>query len=182
MPSTNRLSSKRESRVNAKTAAIGVGLGAAAAYFLDPDRGRSRRAETADRMAGIVRRLGRRAGRGYRYVRGTVGGLGERLTAGSSAGETWLNDETLAHKVESELFRDPSIPKGSMNINAEHGTVILRGVVDSQDQIEKIMLETMAIDGVKVVRSLLRTPAQPTPTAFERKREPAATASGNGDR
>jgi osmotically-inducible protein OsmY len=133
-----------------------TGLGAVAAYFFDPDRGRGRRAETADRMLGAARHTGRRLARGYRYVRGTAAGMTERVLRSRSAGDEWMNDETLAHKVESELFRDPSIPKGSININAEHGAVILRGVVDTQDEIEQIMVATMAIGGVRAVRSLLR--------------------------
>jgi hypothetical protein len=144
--------------------AVGAGLGAVAAYFLDPVRGRGRRTETADRLAGLVRRAGRRAGRGYRYIRGTAGGLRERLTNHRSEPDTWLNDETLAHKVESELFRDPTIPKGSMNINAEYGTVVLRGTAESADEIDRIMVATMAIDGVLAVRNLMRTPSD-APTA-----------------
>ena len=146
---------------NALGMAVGTGLGAVIAYLLDPDRGRGRRNQTADRIAGLIRRAGRRAGRGYRYLRGTAAGIGERLANRPEARDTWMNDETLAHKVESELFRDPEIPKGSMNVNAEHGTVILRGTVASQDQIERIMVATMAIDGVQAVRSLMRTPADP---------------------
>ena len=41
-------------------------------------------------------------------------------------------------RVESELFRDPSVPKGRLNINAEHGVVVLRGVTDSPDQIRTL--------------------------------------------
>ncbi len=136
-----------------KLIAIASAIGGVVNFF-DPLQGAARRAQLQQRLRGL---------------------FGSRDAAGPP------NDETLAHKVESELFRDPSIPKGSININAEHGTVILRGVVESQDQIERIMLATMAIDGVKVVRSLLRTPAQSTATAFERESEPVVTTSGNGD-
>lgn len=174
---------KTTSGLNAGAVAVSTGLGALAAYFLDPDRGRSRRAETADRIAGLARRAGRRAGRGYRYARSTAAGLGERMVSRATSDGTWMNDETLAHKVESELFRDSTIPKGSINVNAEHGTVILRGLADSQDQIEKIMVAVMAIDGVKVVRSLLRTASQPVTSAFERKRElTPTTATSKADR
>jgi hypothetical protein len=75
---------------------------------------------------------------------------------------------TLAHKVETELFRDPTVPKGRMNVNAENGTVVLRGVANSRDQIERIILATMAIDGVRGVQSLLRTPDE----LPERERSP----------
>lgn len=118
-------------RLAAGTLAVGAGIGAVTSYFLDPDRGRSRRAVTANRLAGLVRRSIRRAGRGYRYAVGSAAGAGKQLV----------------HRP---------VNQGSMNVNAEHGTVVLRGVAESQDQIERIMLATMGIDGVRTVRSLLR--------------------------
>jgi hypothetical protein len=150
-----RMRIRATDRLPIRAIVAGTGLGAVAAYFFDPDRGRGRRAETADRLLGAARQTARRLGRGYRYIRGTAAGMTERVLR-SGPGDDWMNDETLAHKVESELFRDPSIPKGSININAEHGAVILRGVVDTQDEIEQIMVATMAIGGVRAVRSLLR--------------------------
>jgi hypothetical protein len=162
---------QRRGRVRARDLAIGTGLGVLAGYFLDPDRGRGRRAETADRAAGVMRRAGRRVGRGVRYLQATAAGTNERLRRSGSRPEEWINDETLAHKVESELFRDPSIPKGSINLNAEHGTVVLRGVVESQDRIEQIMVTTMAIEGVRAVRSLLRLRPSPKVTPDEVARD-----------
>jgi len=85
------------------------------------------------------------------------------------------DDATLAHKVETELFRDRTIPKGRMNINAEHGTVILRGVADSQDQIERMMLVTLAIRGVRGVQSLLRVEER---TSAPRAGEPSELPGG----
>jgi hypothetical protein len=151
-----RMRIRTRDRLPIRALVAGTGLGAVATYFFDPDRGRGRRAETADRLLGAARQTGRRLGRGYRYARGTAAGMTERVLRSGSQADKWMNDETLAHKVESELFRDPSIPKGSINVNAEHGAVILRGVVDTQDQIEQIMVATMAIGGVRAVRSLLR--------------------------
>ena len=39
------------------------------------------------------------------------------------------SDETLADKVRSEVFRDPMLPKGAVNLNVEAGRVVLRGEV-----------------------------------------------------
>lgn len=53
--------------------------GAAAAYFLDPDRGKARRAHLRDRVAGKLRRTGRRLrrweGRAESDVRGKLQAL-----------------------------------------------------------------------------------------------------------
>jgi len=96
-----------------------------------------------------------------------------------------MNDATLAAKVESELFRDASVPKGRINVNAENGTVILRGIAASRDQIEKLLATTASIDGVRIARSLLRTPDDATETAIEREgssRTPVAGAIGGDSR
>ncbi len=131
-------------------------VGAAMGYLLDPDRGRSRRAEAADRLGAYSRRLSRSLRGVTQDMRARSAGIQAEMRR--SEWTQPVDDVTLAHKVESELFRDPSIPKGRMNINAENGAVILRGQVDSADEIEQIMAATLAIDGVRTVRSLLRTP------------------------
>jgi hypothetical protein len=144
-------------------AAIAAAVGALAAYFLDPDRGRSRRAQTRDRLAGMSRRASERLARTSRYVTATAGGKARALThSGNGSGEA-PNDAVLAHRVESELFRDPSVPKGRLNVNAEHGVVYLRGVTDTPDQVRALEDRTRRIDGVRDVRNLLKT-AESVPT------------------
>jgi len=156
----------------------GAGVGAVAGFLLDPDRGRSRRAEAIDRLAGVARRTGRNAGRGSRYVRGMAAGMVARVNRPNARPEEWIDDPTLAHKVESELFRDPTVPKGSININAEHGTVVLRGAVETQDDIERIMVATMAIDGVRAVRSLLRLQSDVQPQHVDQAADPPGVTTG----
>jgi osmotically-inducible protein OsmY len=67
-------------------------------------------------------------------------------------------------KVETELFRDPAVPKGAINVNVEHGVVVLRGEVN--DESLKHRLEELAgkVEGVDGVRNLLHLPAEPAPT------------------
>src|SRR5436853_636841 len=48
------------------------------------------------------------------------------------------DDETLRQRVESQLFRDRHVPKGNLNISAEHGMVILRGELDSPLEIAQL--------------------------------------------
>jgi hypothetical protein len=143
-------------------AAIAAAVGALAAYFLDPDRGRSRRAQTRDRLAGMTRRAGERLARTSRYVTATAEGKARALTHSGNGSSEAPNDAVLAHRVESELFRDPTVPKGRLNINAEHGVVYLRGVTDTPDQIRALEDQTRRIDGVRDVRNLLKT-AEGTP-------------------
>ena len=68
------------------------------------------------------------------------------------------DDTTLARKVETEIFRDPEVPKGQINVNAEDGVVILRGEVDRPELIRDLEEMTRNVKGVKGVENLLHAP------------------------
>lgn len=68
-------------------------------------------------------------------------------------GET--NDPTLVARIESELFRDPAIPKGHLNIDAANGVVTLRGTVNDDALARDIVERTGAVEGVDKVVDLL---------------------------
>jgi hyperosmotically inducible periplasmic protein len=147
--------------VGSVTAALGAGM--AAMYFFDPDRGRSRRAQTVDRIGSTLRRGGRRAGQAARRASAEAYGLSQQVRhMGPDAGVP-ENDAVLSHKVETVLFRDPGIDKGRININAEDGVVVLRGTAESPERIRDIEDRVRAIDGVKDVRSRLHLPETPAP-------------------
>jgi osmotically-inducible protein OsmY len=83
----------------------------------------------------------------------------------SQTADLAFDDNTLAQKVKSEIFRDDSLPKGDINVNSEFGVVFLRGQVESDEQISKLETATREVDGVKDVRTLLHTAGTPTPAA-----------------
>ncbi|HET7677064.1 MAG TPA: BON domain-containing protein [Candidatus Limnocylindrales bacterium] len=139
----------------AVAAAAASGLTALATYFADPDRGRGRRAVTRDRLAGMARRAGREAERTRRRVVAGAWGMTQRV-GHMGGGSEPVDDVALAHRVESELFRDQSIPKGRININAESGVVVLRGSVDDEAMVRDIEARTRRIGGVREVSNLLR--------------------------
>jgi osmotically-inducible protein OsmY len=66
--------------------------------------------------------------------------------------------------VESEIFRDADAPKGSVDVNAEDGVIYLRGEVDDEQTIERLVGAARGVEGVRDVRSLLHTPGTPAPT------------------
>ena len=74
-----------------------------------------------------------------------------------------LDDTELAHKVQSIVFRDPSLPKGRVSINAENGKVFLRGQVDAPDTIVRIERSVRDVEGVEAVENLLHVPGTPAP-------------------
>jgi osmotically-inducible protein OsmY len=135
-------------------------LGAAFAYFFDPDNGRRRRKVTSDRLAGLSRRHGKRLARaGASQARG----LKQKAAHRREEPKPQPDDVTLARKVESEIFRDPDVPKGKIDVNAENGKVVLRGEADSAEMIEHLVGNARRVQGVQDVESLLHTPGEPAP-------------------
>jgi hypothetical protein len=74
-----------------------------------------------------------------------------------------VDDTTLTHKVESELFRDDSVPKGQINVNAQEGVVQLRGEVPSEEMVNDLVEKTRSVEGVRDVENLLHLPGSPAP-------------------
>lgn len=140
----------------------GALAGAAATFFFDPARGRGRRARYADQLAATVRRGSRAAERALRVIGSDAGGRINALRHGGEEARV-LNDAELAHAVETELFRDPSVPKGRLNINVERGIVVLRGEVASDAQRDRIAKRAARISGVWSVRNLMHLPGEPAP-------------------
>jgi BON domain len=143
-------------------AMLGAAAGAVATFLLDPDRGRSRRARYGDQARALIRRGTRRAEQIGRLAASTATG---RMEAARhlGGGDPDLNDATLAAKVETDLFRDPTLPKGNLNINVERGVVVLRGQVDSDAQRTEIERRAAAIPGVWSVRNLTHLAGEPAP-------------------
>jgi hypothetical protein len=137
--------------------------GAAAAYFLDPISGRRRRHTTRDRTVSLTRRGGHRGRRLARHTYSDLVGRGKRLVHAFPRETPELDDGTLAHKVETILFRDRDVPKGRINVNAENGVVFLRGEVDAPDLVHSLEGRVLRVRGVKGVENLLHLPGQPPP-------------------
>jgi osmotically-inducible protein OsmY len=137
-------------------------LGAATAYFFDPDRGRGRRTKTRDQITAAFRRLGRRGGRLARRAESEAYGAWQRATHPVPANPS-TDDETLKQKVETELFGKPEVAKGKIVVNVEDGVVVLRGEVDNQDQMTELAQQAHKVPGVEGVQNLLHLPEEPPP-------------------
>ncbi len=145
--------------------ALAATAGAVAAVLLDPARGRARRARLADQSAAAVRRAGRELERETRRFGAAVEGRMAAIRAGGGHdGEDPGNDATIADRVQSELFADPSVPKGSLNVNVEHGTVVLRGEVPDDSMRRDLLERAQRIEGVWSVRDLMHLPGEAAPT------------------
>ena len=100
--------------------------GAIAAYFLDPDRGRARRAKARDQIAAALRRGGRRVRRFSRKVGADAHGVTQRMRHQATEPKEY-SDQTLAEKVKTELYGDPQVDRSKVLVNVENGVVFLRG-------------------------------------------------------
>jgi len=146
-----------------RAALIGLGgaaIGYVAAFLADPARGRARRARLVDQATATVRRAARASARALRAVATTADGKMQAITAaGTRVGP--IDDVTLRDRAETTLFRDPDVPKGSININVERGVLVLRGEVPDAAMRERLRREAERIDGVWSVRNLLHLPGEP---------------------
>jgi hypothetical protein len=141
--------------------AAGV-LGAALAYYFDPDRGRGRRTKARDQLTAAFRRFGKRGGRLARRAESEAHGAWQRATHPAPESPP-TDDETLKQKVETELFGKPDVEKGKIVLNVEDGVVVLRGEVASPEQMTELSQLAMGVPGVAGVQNLLHLPKEPSP-------------------
>lgn len=137
-------------------------LGAAVAYFFDPDRGRGRRNKARDRMTAAFRRFGRRGGRLARKAESEAYGAWQRATHPVPENPP-TDDETLKQKVETELFGKPDVEKGKIVVNVEDGVVVLRGEAVTPQQMTELAQHALDVPGVAGVQNLLHLPEEPPP-------------------
>jgi osmotically-inducible protein OsmY len=162
----------------ATVGACGIALGALLGYFLDRTAGRRRRHTARDRAISRMRRGEQRAAMRARRTESHALGIARRTFNAARRGQREpLDDVALAHKVESELYRRARVPKGQISINAEDGVVFLRGVLDGQEDIERIGAVTRQIAGVREVENLIHLPGTPAPASRPKSER---VRSGNG--
>lgn len=136
-------------------------------YFFDPQEGTRRRHMARDRALRLLRRGGKQAAGQARYAGGRAAGtaheLGQKVTPDRTTAEP-MNDQTLIRKVETEIFRDPEVPKADITVDAAGGTIWLRGQARTPEMIEELERRTQSVPEVLRVENLLRLPGTPGPT------------------
>ncbi len=149
--------------------AFPVAAGAALMYFLDPERGRTRRVRTKDQLLGTVRQSARRTQRRVeaagQYSRDRATGLAHELR--HPHGEAPDNDRTLVDKIRSEVLGGPRFATATINVDAVDGVVTLRGQLDHPDEIRDVRDAVARIPGVRTVESYLHLPGTPAPNVAE---------------
>jgi osmotically-inducible protein OsmY len=135
--------------------------GAVAEYFFfDRRHARRRRHMARERGVAVLRRRSRAAIQRARYAEGVAEGVAHRATHAVPGrnSKSVLDDVSLAQKVESVAFREAAVSKAHVSVNAEKGVVFLRGRLETEDEIQRLVRAAGAVDGVERVENLLHTP------------------------
>jgi hypothetical protein len=118
----------------------------------------------------LTERLGRRVLRdAYGLIR-----QGRHIRQSPKPG---MDDATLAHKVETEIFRGSRVPKAKVNVNVVDGVVWLRGEVKRPEQIRSLENKARAVPEVRGVENLLHLPKTAAPTRADAPKRQQRTRS-----
>lgn len=129
-------------------AVVGVTAGALAMYYLDPDRGRRRRALFKDKAIKLRKDSAWYLGKQLRNFNNHLEGwLMEGLQIFRSEGS--VDDSTLAQRVRSEMGRAIHHP-ANVKVSAHQGQVTLQGVVQAQE-VDPLFRCVRKVRGVRSV-------------------------------
>ncbi len=154
-------------RLSALTGAI---VGAAAVYFLDPERGRTRRALAADWLGARLRRGLGAVNKLSARTSSSAAAFPQRMVQLRSTRPRPTDDLTLRDRVVSEVFRNPDLPKDRINLDVQAGVVTIRGQVDNAYQIANVEKAVLKVPGVAGVENLLHVDGTPAPNKAESRK------------
>jgi uncharacterized membrane protein len=125
----------------------GLGTGAAAMYFLDPDRGNRRRAIVADKVARSARKV-------PRAIRVTKEDISNRAYGAFAETKTRLfsddaSDGVIEARVRSKMGRVVSHPH-AIKVACENGDVTLSGPIRA-DEVKRLIKCASSVPGVRSV-------------------------------
>jgi osmotically-inducible protein OsmY len=148
---------------------FGAAAGFAAAWFLDSNQGAQRRNQVRDQTLKYARRQkDAAAAQATRVAEQAKGATVKASPVGGPAPtEERLNDPGLQAKIESEAFRAADVPADRVSLNVEDGVAYLRGQLDDDEAIGRLVNAVREVDGVRDVQSLLHQPGEPAPAKEE---------------
>lgn len=154
----------------------GMAIGAAAMYFLDPDRGHGRRVRARDQLAARRRRMQRERDRALRYQEGVMQGLAHSRGPESPPAD----DQALADRIKSEL--GARLHSDHVSLDVADSVVELRGELENEAMIEELVLSVAQVADVSMVVSMLHLPGRPAPNkadalAASKRAQQSASAS-----
>ncbi len=137
-----------------------AGIGAAIAYFADPDNGRARRVRMKDQLGARLRRREREAEQLARHTENLAAGAAARA---SGAGQFTPVDDTDVVQAVKQALSALEFPTSDVTVDVVDGTAALRGQVATEEQKTKVEQTVSGVRGVRQVESWLHLPGQPAP-------------------
>jgi osmotically-inducible protein OsmY len=134
----------------------GVGtlvLGAAAMYFLDPTRGRTRRNRVMDQATSIARRTGNTAWQFGKHLRNRTTGYAHEAR-GYFEPQDAVSAEKLLHTIRAEMGHVVSHAGAIQVMTDNHGRVTLHGKVLASEA-DRLISTVKGVSGVNEVINLL---------------------------
>lgn len=142
--------------MNKLAVVIGTGLGAAAMYLLDPERGRRRRALLRDRAVRLSHKASGALDVTSKDVTNRMRGM--RASARSWFGGSMAPDDVIAERVRSTIGRWSSHP-GSIDVKVHNGHVTLGGPILA-DEVPALVRHVWRVRGVVDVDDRLEPHAE----------------------
>lgn len=137
-----------------------AGIGAAIAYFADPDNGRSRRARAKDQLQAKMRGRQRQAEQLARHAENVAAGQAAQARGAGQPRPT--DDVDVVHAVKQALS-GLGVPTSDFTVDVVDGTAALRGQVPTGDDKTKVEQAVGRVPGVQRVESWLHLPGEPAP-------------------
>ena len=127
-----------------------LALGAAAAYFLDPDNGRARRARAKDQASAALRSLKEETSTQATYRRNVVEGWVHEAKSAVRPARSF-DDTTLVQKIKSEVLGNWTA-QGNPDVGVQvvDGEVTLDGTLEDDSRTE-LVRRVRKVEGVKDV-------------------------------
>lgn len=136
------------------------GLGAAVAYFMDPDRGRARRNQAKDQANSFLRRRQEDAERRARYEANASHG---QAMQAAGAGVPHPQDDVDVAQAVKQVLAGLDIDTRDVTVETVEGKLTLRGQVGTRDEIDRLESAVAQAPGVFELQSFLHTPGTPAP-------------------
>jgi len=131
----------------------GLGTGAAAMYFLDPDRGTRRRAIAADKFRSSARRVSQSSSASRKDLANR--GRGLWIETKHLFDRSEAPDAVVEQRIRSKIGRVVSYPHW-IRVSANHGKIKLSGQIVA-DEIPKLLRSVKRVPGVNEVVTWLET-------------------------
>lgn len=126
--------------------ASAAGLGAGLMYFLDPDRGRRRRAVVRDKSTSAWSQSSDAAGKAWRDISNRAQGVAAKGRHVVGRGRGSSGDQVIESRVRSRLGRVTNHP-GAINVTVADGHVQLHGAVLEHEH-SAVIQAVRSVDGV----------------------------------